>query len=46
MAHKLAHPGILQGVKQYADYENMIAEWISRRFRGCYDYVTAVMGSL
>ena len=23
--------GIILGVKQYADYENMIAEWISRR---------------
>ena len=23
--------GIIQEVKQYADYENMIAEWISRR---------------
>ena len=25
--------GIIQEVKQYADYENMIAEWISRRLR-------------
>ena len=24
--------GIIQGDKQYADYENAIAEWISRRF--------------
>ena len=23
--------GIILGVKQYADHENMIAEWISRR---------------
>ena len=23
--------GIILGVKQYANYENMIAEWISRR---------------
>ena len=23
--------GIIHGVKQYADYENMIAEWIYRR---------------
>ena len=23
--------GIIVGVKQYADYENMIAEWVSRR---------------
>ena len=27
--------GIILGVKKYADYENMIAEWIPRRLGVC-----------
>ena len=36
--------GIILGVKQYANYEHMIVEWISRRFGGDSDNVSAVMG--